>query len=138
MDECALKKVRRKHSSWIRYLNTKDGQAYQEYIQTRNEAQHAVRRARRRFEQSIAKECKKNNKVVWNYVNSRRKSRAGITQLIKRDRSFTQTDKETAEVLSDQFYDTFTQENLEDIPTIDDKPLITDLLSSYTVRKEDI
>ena len=43
MDEQALRKTRRKHSAWIRYLNTLDGQAYTEYISHRNSAQNALR-----------------------------------------------------------------------------------------------
>ena len=39
-----------------------------------NTASHAIRNARRRFESSLAHECKSNNKAVWNYVNSQKKS----------------------------------------------------------------
>ncbi|KAI0217452.1 hypothetical protein LSAT2_030747 [Lamellibrachia satsuma] len=37
--------MRKKHSSWIRYLNIKDGQDFQVYINHRNTAQHAIIRA---------------------------------------------------------------------------------------------
>ena len=56
--------VRRKHSAWMHYLNTKDVDSYNRYIQARNTASHAIRNARRRFESSLAYECKSNNKAV--------------------------------------------------------------------------
>ena len=62
----ALKKVKKKHSSWTRYLNTKAGNDYIVYIQNRNAATHAVRKAKKEYERKIAKECRKNSKGVWN------------------------------------------------------------------------
>ena len=38
MDTYALRKVRKKHHAYIRYMNTLDGQAYQTYIRSRNKA----------------------------------------------------------------------------------------------------
>ena len=43
MTKSALRIVRRKHSAWIRYLNTKEGEDYQTYIRSRNTAQNAIR-----------------------------------------------------------------------------------------------
>jgi hypothetical protein len=137
MNERALKKVKKKHSAWIRYLNTKDGQDYQYYIRKRNDAQHAIRKARRQFEKDLAKDCKKNNKAVWNYVNSR-KTRTGIAQLKKKDGKLTQNDQEAAEVLSDQYYATFTKEDLQNIPNIDNKELETPPLTEFQVTREKV
>jgi hypothetical protein len=138
MNAAALRRVRKKHSSWIRYLNTMDGQNYLTYIQARNAASHAIRRARRQFEESLARECKKNNKAVWNYVNSRRKTKAGIGQLQKSDGSFTQSDTEAAEILSEQYYNTFTTEDTSDIPDIPDKPIITEQLHNINISIEEV
>ena len=137
MDDKALRKTRRKHSAWIRYLNTLDGQAYQEYIKKRNEAQHALRKARRKFEKGLAKDCRHNNKGVWNYVNSRR-SRAKIAQLVRSDGTLTQSDQEISEVLGDQYYKTFTTEDLHNIPDIPDKKLSTPPLLKFKVTKEQV
>ena len=65
MTQETLRMVRRKHSAWIHYLSTKDGNSYKRYIQARNTASHAIRNARRRFQSSIAYECKSNNKAVF-------------------------------------------------------------------------
>ena len=100
MTQETLRMVRRKHSAWIHYLNTKDVNSYNRYIQARNTASHAIRNARRRFESSLAYECKSNNKAVWNYVNSQKKSGGKNLQLQKGDGSFTKDDVSTAEVLN--------------------------------------
>ena len=47
MTRHALRKVRRKHSSWIRYLNTKQGSDYLKYVKDRNDATHETKRARK-------------------------------------------------------------------------------------------
>lgn len=135
MDEASLRKTRRKHSSWIRFLNTHDGQIYQSYARTRNAAAHAIRKARRRFEKSIADECKKNNKVVWKYVNSRRKTKPGISQLLKEDGSFSKNDTDTAEVLNEQYYNTFTKEDTSNIPNIQNKKY-TSALTNFEISEE--
>jgi hypothetical protein len=137
MDERSLTKTRKKHSAWIRYLNTKDGRDYQEYVRQRNAAQHAIRRARRRFERSLAKECKTNAKAVWGYINSR-KSRSGISQLLKSDGTPTKADEEIAEVLGEQYYKTFTKEDISNLPSFPDKMLSTPPLTIIKITEEKV
>ena len=74
MNKQTLRKARKKYYAWIRYLNTKSGEHYQDYIRARNESSHESRRARKDFERKLAAETKANNKGFWNYVNSRRKN----------------------------------------------------------------
>lgn len=136
MDMKSMRSARKKHSTWIRYLNTKSGHDYEEFRKARNKANHAVRRARRRFERSIAKECKMNNKAFWKYVNSRRKTRPGISKLKKKDKTYTTNDKEAAEILSDQYFETLTRENTENMPTIEEHPLITEALQNIEFTEE--
>ena len=78
MNKQALRKARKKHNAWIRYLNTKSGEHYQDYIRARYESSHESRRARKYFERKLAAETKTNNKGFWNYVNSRRKTRTKL------------------------------------------------------------
>ena len=133
----ALRKVKRKHSSWIRYLNTKDGQDYSNYITKRNEATTACKKARKEFETSLAKECKKNAKGVWKYIKSRKKN-SGIPNLRKKDNTFTRTAKEVAEELNNQYFSVFTDEDTSNIPNITPKPLTTLPLEKFTVTQESV
>ena len=134
----ALKKVKKKYHSWIRYLNTKQGQDYQEYVNNRNIANRAVRKARKDFEKSIAKDCRKNPKCVWRYVRSCNKMRTSIPNLKKKDGSLTTSDKEIADVLNEQYVNAFTKEDTTNIPEIPAKLLITEVLNSFQVCEEEV
>ena len=116
MNSTALRKVKKKHSTWIRYLNTKAGQDHEDYIRARNEAAHACRKARRDFESRLAREIKNNNKAFWTYVNSRRKVKPGMPDLTKADGTIARENKEKAEVLNNQYAETFTTEDLSNVP----------------------
>ena len=95
-----------------------------------------MRNARRIFESSIAYECKSNNKAVWNYVNSQKKSGRKNLQLQKGDGSFTKDDRSAAELLNQKYYDIFTKENMEELPSINSKPQLISRLSNFKVTRE--
>ena len=133
----ALRKVKRKHSAWIRYLNTKDGEDYSTYITKRNEATKECKKARKDFEISLAKECRKNAKGVWKYIKSRKKN-AGIPNLKKRDNTFTNSAKDIAETLNEQYHSVFTDEDTSSIPDIPPKPLTTSPLQQFSVTQDDV
>ena len=137
MNTTAFRKVKRKYSGWIRFLNTKQGETYQEYVTKRNESSHETRRARRNFEKNLAKECRKNPKAAWRYMKSSNKVSNGIPNLKKQDGSLTSTDAETAEVLNQQYFKVFTKDTTT-IPDIPSKPLITPELKSFTVTEEEV
>ena len=136
MTKSALRIVRRKHSAWIRYLNTKEGEDYQTYTRSRNTAQHAIRRARRQFERKLAKECRTNNKGIWNYVRNRTNTRGGTGELFKEDGTLTQDDREAAEVLNQHFFKTFTKEDTTNIPHVTSKNLTTETLTTFEITEE--
>ena len=138
MNENALRKVKRKHASWIRYLNTKQGCDFIEFTKHRNEASRAIRRARRDFENIIAKNVRNNPKGFWNYMNSNRKVRSRIPNLKRADETFTETDEEIAEELNKQYYNVFTKETLDDMPTFLPKELVTDALSEIEVTEKEV
>ena len=138
MSNNALRKVKRKHSSWVRYLNTKQGQDFLEYKNRRNEANHAIKAARKEFEKSLAKNCRKNPKGVWHYIKSQRKTKTLIPNLVKSDGSFTTTDEEITEVLNEQFFSVFTREDVANKPKIPPKKLITDELISINIQREEV
>ena len=56
--------------------------------------------------------------------------------LKQKDGTFTSNDKEAAEALSDQYFDTFTKEDTTNLPDIEKKPLQTDPLSNFNINKE--
>jgi hypothetical protein len=53
LNDNAMAKVKKKHAAWKRYMATRDGEAYREYCQSRNQAKHATRQAFRQFKRPI-------------------------------------------------------------------------------------
>lgn len=119
MNPTLMAQVKKKRKAFQRYLETRDGQNYQQYVNARNTTTQELRRAIRTFEKSIAKQAKKDPKVFYKYVNSRTKTRPVVTKLYKDDGKLTGSDEETAEVLNKFFTSVFTDEDMNNIP---DKP----------------
>ena len=138
MNRVTLRRIRKKHHAWIRFLNTKDRQDYQAYCQVRNEAGRAVKEARKSFERKLAAECRTNNKGLWRYINSRLHNKSKIQKLRRTDGTLTASDLEAAETLSDQFFSVFTQEDMSDIPVIPEKPLQTTAVSTFNITEQHV
>ena len=68
------------------------------------------------FERTLAKEAKRNPKAIFSYVNSKLKTKTGITDLDIETGKAT-TDSEKAEALNEFFSDTFTEEDTSNIPS---------------------
>ena len=82
-----------------------------------------MRRARKNFENNLAKESKSNPKKVWKYINSKSKTRQGVGELCidpKNPKSEkTEKDEEKANILADFFSSVFTKEPMDNIPELD-------------------
>ena len=90
----------------------------------------------RQFERKLAKECRTNNKGIWNYIRNRTNTRGGIGQLFKEDGTLTQGDREAAEVLNQHFFKTFTKEDTTNIPHVTPKNLTTETLTTFEITEE--
>ncbi|XP_071160777.1 uncharacterized protein [Mytilus edulis] len=113
----ARRVIRKKHRAWEKYSNKRDNDSYREYTKARNKAKSTVIRERKNREKDIAESAKTNCKHFWSYINSKRKSKSGISELHdKRDgKTFIAsncTDK--AEILAEFFTSVFTKEDDED------------------------
>ena len=61
----SVKKIKKKHTLWKRYLQTKEGKYYTEYCRARNQVRKLTRRIQKEFEMKLATEAKTNPKAVW-------------------------------------------------------------------------
>ena len=76
-----------------------------------------TRQARKNIEKDIAKKAKKNPKQFWKYVNSKTKTRQGISQLYMPDKDkLTENDSEKADTLLEHFTSLFTHEPIGPTP----------------------
>ncbi|CAG2203942.1 unnamed protein product [Mytilus edulis] len=84
------------------------------YFKARNKVKTVTRNERKRHEKQIAESAKTNCKTFWKYVNSKRKSISGISELhtkVNGTEFIASTDSEKAEVLAEFFSSVFTLES---------------------------
>ena len=117
MNENTLRAVKKKQTLWKKFLMTKSETDYNNFARARNQARWVTRKAKKKFEEQLAKEVKTNPKAFWNYVRSKTQMKKNTPDLDKDGSSRTTTDEEKANVLNDCFKKVFTSENLDNIPT---------------------
>lgn len=118
MNTKALRKVRKKHQAYRRYLKTKEGTDYQEYKKCRNTATNEIKRAVRAYERKVAKDAKGNPKAFWAYYKNLNSQSSQIPTLIDDTGAVHNTDYEKAQVLNEYFASVFTKEDLSSSPKI--------------------
>ncbi len=116
MDSHTMATIRKKHKLYRRWLETQQGKDYQEFAKARNQAKWACRKAVRMLEKKIADQAKHNPKAFWSYVQSKLKTRSGVSDLDMPDGTRTSTDNQKADVLNEFFQSVFTKENMENVP----------------------
>ena len=117
MNPRAMRGIKKKHKLYKRYLQTKEGLDYQMYILERNKCNKVIKKAKRKYEKKIARNCKVNVKSFWKYVQSKRKVNNSISPLLKEDGSVASTDFDKASTLNNFFSSVFTKENFDDMPS---------------------
>lgn len=139
IDLKTLKTIRKKHRCWARYMETRDAERYREYCKLRNQVKTLTRKAVKSKEKEIASEIKENPKKFWSYVNSKTKTRTGISDLVMNNDNNTETltsnDKEKADTLSAFFSSVFTVESNDNYPNLDD-PDIEHTMPALIITEE--
>ena len=98
-------------------METREDTKWREYCKARNQVKKMTRQIRKNIERDIAKQAKTNPKRFWNYVNSKTKTRQGISQLkVPNTDTMTESDTDKAEVLQNHFSSVFTDEPVGPIP----------------------
>jgi hypothetical protein len=114
----ALRKVKKKHKLYKRYLHTKHGEDYQKYILERNECSKLLKKERKDHEKQIANNCKHDVKSFWKYVQERSKVNTGVSSLKDSSGKILVTDQEKAEALNNFFSSVFTKEFMDNMPNL--------------------
>ena len=116
LDNKTLRKIKKKHKLFKRYLLTKEGTDYLKFIQARRKCKRAIKSAKREYERKVAKHSKSNPRQFWRYVNEKLKVNSGISPLDKEDGSKATEDHDKASILNKYFASVFTKENMNNIP----------------------
>jgi len=98
--------IKRKRRLWTRYIETKSDYKYREFCKARNKVKKLVRNECKKREKYIASISKSNCKPFWNYINSKRKVKSGISELVY-DGITSDTDDGKANVLGKFFSSVF-------------------------------
>ena len=105
-----------------KYMNHNRDDNYRLYSRARNKAKKTVKKERKIREKEIAESAKSNCKNFWAYINSKRKTRSGISELHDTNDGKTfiaSSDQEKAEVLAKYFTSVFTNERDGNLPNLE-------------------
>ena len=109
-----IQNKRRLHRKWIRSIGTdREDLCRTEYVCARNLANRRITQVKRRLEQRVCGQAKKNPKRFWNHVRTSMKTKPGISPLLRNPKdksSLCFEDKDKADILQDQFCSVFTKE----------------------------
>ena len=112
LDQAAIKKIKKKHRAWTRYIESKSSDHYHKYCRLRSQVTQITRKARKEYEKTIADESKTNPKKFWKFAKDQTSTREGVGNL-KVGNEIIEDDKEKATVLLNQFSSVFTHETLD-------------------------
>jgi len=105
-----------------KFSQTKEPAIRTKYKRVRNKITKLVRLARKDYEENLAKEAKTNPKKIWQYINSKSKTKQEITSLCQdpTDPKSTKVegDEEKANILGSYFSSVFTKEPDENVPEL--------------------
>jgi len=106
--------IHTKHRLWKRWISTKNKTILKEYKHVRNQVKRETVKLTQQEQHRISKECKKNPKKFWQYVNKHTTSNTSISDLKWYEQggneNKAETDLEKAVVLQDYFSSVYTVE----------------------------
>ncbi len=136
MNPNCIEKVKAKCRAWRKYLASNGHRDRFLYARARNQARWACRKAVSTHEKEVAKLAKENPKRFWKYVKSKMKSNEAIAELDTAHGKAI-TDQEKADELGRFFQTVFTNEDLTQVPHVDEKDVNTPL-EDVSFTKEEI
>ena len=143
LDEDIRKLISKKHRLWTRYIETKD----KKYKTTRNLVKKKCKKNDQSKQKEIAKSCKSNPKVFWQYVRSKTNTPNCMGDIKTKDKNNQEiiitNDKDKANTFVDYFSNVFITEPNHpdtipklDIPLIAATPMKTLTVHKYTIHEQ--
>ena len=99
----SVQNIKRKHRLWERYMEDRSKEKHREYCKARNKVKWLTPRDQKEREKQVAESAKTNSKNFWKFVNSKRKTKTGVSELHDKSESGTfiaSSDGDKAEILA--------------------------------------
>ena len=132
-----LEAVKHKRKRWLKYIYCKTDQNFNLYKAARNDVTAKIRTARFNYEKTLASKIKTDNKIFWNYVRTKTKTKTVVAKLEMPNGKFTCNDQETANTLNDYFSTVFEKEPDEPLPVFEERP-VTKHLENIDIAEKDV
>lgn len=141
VDEQTRELIKKKHKLAKKVVQLNSAEVRKEYNKVRNKVKTYTKNLKKQFENNLAKKAKDNPKLIWNYINSKSKTKAGIADLLTNPNDpkseKTDDDEQKANILARYFNSVFTIEPEGEIPKLPkrdvDQPLRNILISEEEV-----
>eukprot|EP00794_Sanderia_malayensis_P001259 gene1259-1388_t len=111
-----MKKRKNKIKWWNRFTETSRHTDYVKYKKALNRANKAVRKAKRKLENKLARNIKCDPKAFYNYARGKTTAKDRFGPLSDENGNSVSDDNKTAAMLNEYFSSVFTQELLDNIP----------------------
>jgi len=138
MSHKAVKVVKKKHKVYTRYKRAD----HPAYVKAEKEAKHEVEKARRTFENKLAKNIKSDVKSFFAYARSKSKAKSRVGPLEDETGTLVNSDEGMCESFNDYFTSVFTREDTTNIPRGEqvwkgrDKEALCDVIIDHTVVED--
>lgn len=127
-----IKRMKCRHNAWKKYRNLPSTHNFDEFKRLRNEVTASVRLDQNTYRKKLLKSFKSNPKKFYGYMRSRQTVKTKVTTLKTPDGELTQTDEETAELLSTQFQSVFVDEGLDPVSDV-----VESLIDVHSTKETD-
>ena len=109
-----ISSIKEKRWKWLKFKYCHTENNHRNYKTSRNHVVSELRLAKYQYEKGLAAKIKTDSKLFWKYVRSKTKSLTKVSKLETTDRSLTEKDEETANVLNQYFSSVNEEEGSKD------------------------
>ena len=136
MNDQLIRKWKRKHFAWKRFMESRSYLNYLEYKKETLNLSKQARKAKRIFEKRLAKGARHNKKAFFRYVNSKLTVRPEISEMQKENGEIVDIDNEICDTLGEYFSSVFSQPHTGQLPDINE--MFNSTIGSINVTEVDI
>ena len=128
-----MDKIRQKRKAFKHYKKYPSVANYKIYTKYRNQVKWETRKAKKQKELKVAIDSKKNPKALFQYINSKNKTKETIPDLLKPDGSFSKSTTEKCNMFNSFFASVFTKEGDGELPVFE--KIVTNFLENISISE---